>query len=171
MFDEEDRETGYALFLVIGLAIFVSIFTIGIAAGTAIGQLGKKPAAAAGALPLAATAAMTATSGAMPVAAPMAKLYFEVGKAELPADALTQLTPLITAARDSSAARWVVSGFHDASGDAVANAELAKQRAFAVRELLVTAGVSSQAIELSKPAVTMGGTDPREARRVDVTLR
>ncbi len=169
MFDEEDRETGYALFLAIGLAIFVSIFTIGIAAGTAIGQLGKKSgASAAAALPVA-TSPMAGASAA--ASAPMARLYFELGKAELPADALTQLTPLITAARDNSTARWVISGFHDASGDAAANAELAKQRAFAVRDLLVTAGVSTQSIELSKPAVTMGGTDPREARRVDVTLR
>ena len=170
MFDEEDRETGYALFLAIGLAIFVSIFTIGIAAGTAIGQLGRKsgePTAVA--LPVATAPAMAGASA--PVSAPMARLYFELGKAELPADALTQLAPLITAARDNSAARWVISGFHDASGDAAANAELAKQRAFAVRDLLVTAGVSTQSIELSKPAVTMGGTDPREARRVDVTLR
>ena len=169
MFDEEDRETGYALFLAIGLAIFVSIFTIGIAAGTAIGQLGKKsgePTAVA--LPVAPAPAMAGASA--PVSAPMARLYFELGKAELPADALTQLAPLITAARDNSAARWVISGFHDASGDAVANAELAKQRAFAVRDLLVTAGVSTQSIELSKPAITMGGTDPHEARRVDVTL-
>jgi outer membrane protein OmpA-like peptidoglycan-associated protein len=169
MFDEEDRETGYALFLAIGLAIFVSIFTIGIAAGTAIGQLGKKAGAAAAPLPVTAVAATVGASA--PVTSPMAKLYFELGKAELPADALTQLTPLITAAGDNSAAKWVISGFHDASGDAAANAELAKQRAFAVRDLLVSAGVSAQAIELSKPAVTMGGSDAREARRVDVTLR
>lgn len=177
MFDEEDRETGYALFLAIGLAIFVSIFTIGIAAGTAIGQLGKKSGASPAATLPVATAAATATAtatpaaSAAPVTTPMARLYFELGKAELPADALTQLAPLIAAARDTSAARWVISGFHDASGDTAANAELAKQRAFAVRDLLVTAGVSVQAIELSKPAVTMGGADPREARRVDVTLR
>lgn len=170
MFDEEDRETGYALFLAIGLAIFVSIFTIGIAAGTAIGQMGRKSAASS-AVPLPVSTAPATAAAAAPVTAPMAKLYFELGKAELPADALTQLAPLITAARDSSAARWVISGFHDASGDAAANAELAKQRAFAVRDLLVSAGVSAQAIELSKPAVTMGGSDPREARRVDVTLR
>jgi outer membrane protein OmpA-like peptidoglycan-associated protein len=170
MFDEEDRETGYALFLAIGLAIFVSIFTIGIAAGTAIGQLGKKSGTStASSLPVATAPAMAGTSAA--VSMPMARLYFELGKAELPADALTQLAPLITTARDNNAARWVVSGFHDASGDAAANSELAKQRAFAVRDLLVSAGVSAQAIELSKPAVTMGGTDPREARRVDVTLR
>lgn len=170
MFDEEDRETGYALFLAIGLAIFVSIFTIGIAAGTAIGQMGKKSGASS-AVPLPVATAPATAAAAAPVTAPMAKLYFELGKAELPADALTQLAPLITAARDSSAARWVISGFHDASGDAAANAELAKQRAFAVRDLLVSAGVSAQAIELSKPAVTMGGSDPHEARRVDVTLR
>ena len=66
MFDEEDRETGYALFLAIALAIAVSIFTIGIAAGTAIGQLGKKPAdATAAALPIAAVpAASSATTAA-----------------------------------------------------------------------------------------------------------
>ncbi|MGE5713446.1 MAG: OmpA family protein, partial [Betaproteobacteria bacterium] len=151
-------------------AIFVSIFTIGIAAGTAIGQMGRKSAASS-AVPLPVSTAPATAAAAAPVTAPMAKLYFELGKAELPADALTQLAPLITAARDSSAARWVISGFHDASGDAAANAELAKQRAFAVRDLLVSAGVSAQAIELSKPAVTMGGSDPREARRVDVTLR
>lgn len=170
MFDEEDRETGYALFLAIGLAIFVSIFTIGIAAGTAIGQMGRKSGASS-AVPLPVATAPATAAAAAPVTAPMAKLYFELGKAELPADALTQLAPLITAARDSSGARWVISGFHDASGDAAANAELAKQRAFAVRDLLVSAGVSAQAIELSKPAVTMGGSDPHEARRVDVTLR
>ena len=45
MFDEEDREIGYALFLAIGVAILVSIFTIGMAAGSAIGQFGSKPKA------------------------------------------------------------------------------------------------------------------------------
>jgi outer membrane protein OmpA-like peptidoglycan-associated protein len=100
----------------------------------------------------------------------MVKLYFELGKAELPADALTQLTPLLTAAKDKGG-KWVVSGYHDASGDAMANAELAKQRAFAVRDLLANAGVGTDAIELSKPAVTTGGADPREARRVEISLR
>jgi outer membrane protein OmpA-like peptidoglycan-associated protein len=171
MFDEEDRETGYALFLAIGLAIFVSIFTIGIAAGTAIGQLGKKPAGAAAAsgLPVAATASQS-TAGAASASAPMVKLYFELGKAELPADALTRLSPLVMDAKDKGGV-WVISGYHDASGDAVANAELAKQRALTVRDLLTNAGVSAGSIELAKPAVTTGGADPREARRVEVTLR
>lgn len=163
MFDEEDRETGYALFLAIALAIFVSIFTIGIAAGTAIGQLGKKPAAASA--PMAASAVSASVAAATAV-----KLYFELGKAELPADALTLLAPLIESARERGS-RWIISGYHDASGDAAANAELAKQRAFAVRDLLTTAGVSAEAIELAKPAVTTGGADAREARRVEISLR
>lgn len=169
MFDEEDRETGYALFLAIALAIFVSVFTIGIAAGTAIGQLGKKSSAAP-ALPMTAPAALAAAAPTV-TAVTSVRLYFELGRSELPADARTQLTPLLAIAKDAGGARWVVSGYHDASGDAASNAELAKQRAFAVRDLLVSAGVDSAAIELSKPIATLGGADAREARRVEVTLR
>ena len=66
---------------------------------------------------------------------------------------------------------FAVSGFHDASGNAAANAELAKQRAVAVRDLLVVAGVPAERIVLEKPAVTTGGADSREARRVEVTVR
>jgi outer membrane protein OmpA-like peptidoglycan-associated protein len=121
MFDEEDRETGFALFLVIALAITVSIFTMGIAAGTAISQSGGKTAIKASSV---------------------TRVYFEVGKADLPADASAALAPYVAAAKGKHG-NVVVSGFHDASGDAVANEELAKQRAFAVRDLLVGAGVPS----------------------------
>jgi len=149
MFDEEDRETGFALFLVIALAITVSIFTMGIAAGTAISQSGGKTVA-------------KATS--------VTRVYFELGKAEPPPDATAALAPYVAAAKGKHAS-VVVSGFHDASGDATANAELAKRRAFAVRDLLVGAGVPSDRVELRKPALTTGDGDPREARRVEVTLR
>jgi outer membrane protein OmpA-like peptidoglycan-associated protein len=176
MFDEEDREVGYALFLAIAVAISVSLFTIAIAAGSAIGQFGQKPAARSSAATLPVNTAAAASGAAMmaPAAvatAATARLYFELAKFELPADALTQLSPLLAAAKDKPASTWVISGYHDASGDAAANAELAKRRAFAVRDLLVTAGVRENDIELSKPIVTLGGADPREARRVEVTLR
>lgn len=149
MFEEEDRETGFALFLVIALAITISIFTMGIAAGTAITQgVGKTSAAKASSV---------------------TRLYFELGQAELPADARAALAPYIAAAKDRHRA-IAVSGFHDTSGDATANEELAKKRAFAVRDLLIGAGVPAERIELRKPAVTAGDGDPREARRVEVTL-
>ncbi|MGZ8254283.1 MAG: OmpA family protein [Burkholderiaceae bacterium] len=150
MFDEEDRETGFALFLVIALAITVSICTMGIAAGTAISQSGGK--------------AVTAKS-----VVTVTRLYFELGKADLPADASSALAPFVKSAKEGRR-RLGISGYHDASGDAAVNAELAKQRALAVRDLLAGAGVPGEAIELSKPELTTGGGDPREARRVEVTL-
>ena len=149
MFEEEDRETGFALFLVIALAITVSIFTMGIAAGTAISQGGARA---------------TATKGPI-----VTRLYFELGKAEVPADASAALAPHVTGAKQGR--RIAISGYHDASGDAAANEELAKQRAFAVRDLLVAAGAPAERIELRKPALTTGDGDPREARRVEVTLQ
>lgn len=150
MFDEEDRETGFALFLVIALAITVSILTMGIAAGTAITQVGGKSVAARN--------VVTVT-----------QLYFELGKADLPADANTVLAPFVKSAKEGQR-RIGISGYHDASGDAAVNAELAKQRAFAVRDLLTGAGVPSASIELRKPELTTGSGDAREARRVEVTL-
>jgi hypothetical protein len=47
--------------------------------------------------------------------------------------------------------------------------ELAKERAIAVRDALVAAGVSVDRVELSKPQVTEGGADDTLARRVDIT--
>jgi len=149
MFEEEDRETGFALFLVIALAITVSIFTMGIAAGTAISQSGAKATAAKGPI--------------------VTRLYFDLGKAEVPTDASAALAPLVKGAKEGR--RIAISGFHDASGDASVNEELAKQRAVAVRDLLVAAGTPAERIELRKPALTTGDGDPREARRVDIVLR
>ena len=64
----------------------------------------------------------------------------------------------------------VVSGFHDATGDAAMNAELAKQRALAVRDTLTSLGVAEDKIELKKPEETTAGGSDAEARRVEVVL-
>lgn len=158
MFEEEDRETGYAVFLAVTLAIVVSLFVIAIAIGNAIGQAGPRPVS---------TKAITAPS----IVRVLGKVYFEVGKADLPEDAPMLLRPAIRTARAVEGSTLVVSGYHDASGDPAANAELAKRRALAVRDLLLASGVSEQRIELAKPVVTLGGADDAEARRVEVTLR
>ena len=64
-----------------------------------------------------------------------------------------------------------ISGFVDPSGDPVQNAEIAKLRAFAVRDLLKTMGVMDEQIDLRKPENIMAGaTSPTEGRRVEVTL-
>ena len=53
----------------------------------------------------------------------------------------------------------VVSGYTDASGDPAMNEELAKQRAFAVRDALKAAGVAEDKIELKKPEQMTGSGD------------
>ena len=64
-----------------------------------------------------------------------------------------------------------ISGYVDASGDPVKNAEIAKQRAFAVRDLLKAAGVAEDKIELKKPDdIKAGATSAAEGRRVEVAL-
>ena len=64
----------------------------------------------------------------------------------------------------------VVSGFHDATGDLAVNQELAKQRAFAVRDALLSLGITEEGIELKKPEQTLADGSDAEARRVEVTL-
>ena len=63
----------------------------------------------------------------------------------------------------------VVSGFVDSSGQADQNAELAKQRAFAVRDQLKALGVADDRIELKAPSQVDAGADAK-ARRVEVSL-
>jgi len=174
MFDESDSESSIGVAIAIAVAIFAALFAIGMAAGTSLGIFsGGKPAVVPGtAASVAAPAAAPAAATAAPAAAVTeARLYFELGKYELPADALTKVAPVISALKLNDNARLLISGYHDASGNAIANAELAKQRAFAVRDLLMTAGVPGDRIDMLKPLVTTGGADPHEARRVDVTLR
>lgn len=156
MFEEEDRETGYAVFLAVTVAIVVSLFALAVAIGTAIGASGKGPAKA-----------MTAPS----VLQVLATVHFEVGRAELPEDAPILLRPAVRMALALPGSKVVISGYHDDSGDPAANAELAKRRALAVRDRLTAAGIGEARIELARPVVAMGGSDPREARRVEVTLR
>ena len=63
-----------------------------------------------------------------------------------------------------------ISGYHDAQGDLAANQELAKQRAFAVRDALMFFGATEEAIVLKKPEQTLASGDDAHARRVEVTL-
>ena len=64
----------------------------------------------------------------------------------------------------------VISGYTDATGDPAKNAELAKQRALAVRDLLTANGVTEDRIDLQKPADNNAGQGG-QARRVDVALQ
>lgn len=96
------------------------------------------------------------------------KFYFASGKADLAAGANEALADVVKGVADGKMA--VVSGFHDATGDAALNAELAKQRALAVRDALKGLGVAEDKIELKKPEETTATGSNAEARRVEVVL-
>jgi K(+)-stimulated pyrophosphate-energized sodium pump len=128
------------------------------------------PAPAPAAAPAVATAAVAAAPApaAAPAAPVEAKFFFDVAKADLPADAPASIAKLAAAAK-AAAGKLVISGYHDATGDPAKNAELAKQRAFAVRDALKAAGVAEDRIELKKPEQINAG-NAADARRVEVKL-
>jgi outer membrane protein OmpA-like peptidoglycan-associated protein len=64
----------------------------------------------------------------------------------------------------------VLSGFADQSGNAEKNLELAKVRAFAVRDALKAAGIAEDRIELKKPEFVVGGSSDN-SRRVEIVAR
>ena len=65
------------------------------------------------------------------------------------------------------AVKVALSGFADKTGSPDANLELAKQRAFAVRDALKAAGVADARIALKKPEFVIGGAES-DARRVEI---
>jgi outer membrane protein OmpA-like peptidoglycan-associated protein len=164
---------------IVGLGAVTAIGTaLALALGFATGGFGSGDAPAA-ATP--AAVAAPAATGAAPAAAPSApgtlaalpvkaKLYFELGSAALPADAAETLKAAIAAAQANAGAKLAISGFHDKTGNADQNHDLAKQRAVNIRDALAAAGVAVERIDLRKPEVTEGGADDREARRVEVTV-
>jgi uncharacterized protein YidB (DUF937 family) len=64
-----------------------------------------------------------------------------------------------------------ITGFADKTGDAATNEELAKERAKAVRDALVTAGVPESQTNLAPPASVTGAASDTEARRVEIRLK
>ena len=100
-----------------------------------------------------------------------ADVYFASGSAQLPVEAGSALDGVIKSMQADSAAKAVVSGFHDASGNAEVNAELSKQRAQNVRDVMAAAGIDPARIDLEKPVVTTGTGDAASARRVEIRLR
>jgi len=106
-----------------------------------------------------------------PAALPLAKFYFEVDQSELPVAREGSLDSVIDYLKANPTAVATVSGYHDPTGDAVYNEELAKNRAMTVRDAMMAAGVPEAQIEMVKPIVTTGGGDLAEARRVEVAIR
>jgi outer membrane protein OmpA-like peptidoglycan-associated protein len=159
MSDQNDDSQSYALMVLAGLVALVVAGVLALAVSKGSGG-STKPASAA-------NAAVTAIVAGEPAG----RIYFELGSDALPADASAILVNVADAARADTGKVVLISGFHDASGDAATNAELAKARAQAVRHALEANGVAPDRLVLDKPVVATGGADARAARRVEMRLR
>jgi photosynthetic reaction center cytochrome c subunit len=123
-------------------------------------------------------APLPAYAAALPLPPPVAEalrsvLYFGVGSANLDATQAQGLVQLIASMEAKPKTKATISGYHSASGQLDANQELAKQRAFSVRDALASAGIPPDRVVLEKPLsaeANLAGEDPA-ARRVEVTVK
>lgn len=115
-------------------------------------------------------------SGKKPVEAPAVvamsftypgKVYFPVGAKDLDDDA-KKIIMSVSEAIKKDTSKLSITGYTDKTGDEKANEELAKNRAFAVKDALIATGVKEDAIEMKKPEFITGAVDDKEARRVDI---
>ena len=185
---DDDGQQGLVLTLVLGVtALLVAlVIGVGIYQSSQSGRSGQNEAATkvsviaapAPALPVAASispadaaSAAQAASDAVSVKVEngVVKFYFASGKSDLAAGAGDALVDVIKGA--TGGRKLLISGFHDATGDATRNIELARKRGLAVRNALSTAGVPEGLIELKKPeSIAASGSDA-EARRVEVSVQ
>jgi outer membrane protein OmpA-like peptidoglycan-associated protein len=171
---DDDSQQRFALgFLFALIALVISAVVGTVVVKRMGGSAAAKPvAAAAPAAPAAATnvpvAAAADDTASVRVENGVVKFYFATAKADMAAGANEALAEVVKGVAEGKKA--VVSGFHDATGDAAQNAELAKQRAFAVRDALKGLGVAEDKIELKKPEETTASGSNAEARRVEVAL-
>lgn len=122
------------------------------------------------------SAAASAVASGLP--APMADarrsvLYFGVGSAVLEGAQAKGLAQLIATMSADEKSVVSISGYHSASGELASNQELAKQRAFSVRDALLAAGIQEARVKLAKPQsaeANLAGEDPA-ARRVEVSVQ
>jgi outer membrane protein OmpA-like peptidoglycan-associated protein len=183
MLDELDDGARIGVWTALGV---VALLLFGLLGGLVIKQVNERKAAGV-AVAAAKPAAATVSPAVAAVASPSATgadtlldvpltgdlagtLYFATGVATLGADSAEAIKALAAAVQAAAPRGAVLSGFHDASGDPAKNAELAKERAKAVREALKAAGVPAERIALRKPQSTTGDGTNQEARRVEVRL-
>jgi outer membrane protein OmpA-like peptidoglycan-associated protein len=153
------------------ILIPVIVLAIGLAVGVGVSKTFKKPPPAAPAVAASAPAALalSADESAVRVEDGIVKFYFASGKADLAIGAKEALADVVQAAAQGKT--LVLSGFHDSTGSAELNAQLAKQRALSVRAALLELGVSDAQMSLKKPESieqTVGAD--AQARRVEVSI-
>jgi outer membrane protein OmpA-like peptidoglycan-associated protein len=120
---------------------------------------------------------MVTTAAAAPPPAPAAagatgvigQILFELDRTELNAEARAAIAAAADAMRKDPALRVDISGFADKSGSVDHNLDLAKRRAFAVRDALAAAGAPANRVTLRKPEMVIG--QDAQSRRVDLVAK
>ncbi|MCE2656669.1 MAG: OmpA family protein [Rubrivivax sp.] len=173
MLDDQDEGARIGVWVALGV---VAMLLFGLIFGLAWRSIqAPKPAAkpAAVAAPSAMPAAPAVADALLDVPLSgdiIGKVYFDTGKAELPADVAQPLADALAAVTADRDRKLMLSGFHDPTGDPAINAELAKNRAKAVRDALIARGVAAERIVLRKPEQTAADGPAAEARRVELRL-
>ncbi len=177
----DDSQQNFALGLIAILLLLIVGGVIGFAAWhktpakasatarTAITVPAAAPATQTTVAEVTETVTVTIPDGAsIRVANGVVNFYFATGSADLAPGAAEALAAVIKGVEAGRKA--VVSGFHDTTGDAAVNEQLAKKRAETVRDVLVGLGVPPDKIDLLRPPVTAGSGNDAQARRVEVKL-
>ncbi len=172
---DDDRDNRFALgliFLLVG-AVVASVIGYGAYKARTASVKQAAPAVAtstpAPAIATAPAAAPAADAASVKVENGVVKFYFASGKADLAQDGAKALAEILVAAKTGK--KVGISGFVDPSGDTQKNAELAKKRAFAVKELLLSSGVPDSQIVLVRPNdIKAGAATAAEGRRVEVFM-
>ena len=172
---DDESQQNFILAFLLGLIALVIFFVIGIV------LYHKNHVAGAPAQPVVAAAAPTTIAvvtetvtvvipdgASIRVVGGIVNFYFATASADLAPGAAEALAAVIKGVE--SGRKAVVSGYHDTTGDAAINEELAKKRAEMVRDVLTGLGVPVDKVELQKPAVATGSGTNAEARRVEVKL-
>jgi outer membrane protein OmpA-like peptidoglycan-associated protein len=163
---QDDNQT-----VVWAILIPVIVLAISLAVGVGVGKTLKKSPPATPVVADSAPAALplSADESAVRVEGGIVKFYFASGKADLAAGAKEALAAVVQAAAQGKT--LVLSGFHDSTGSAELNAELAKQRALSVKAVLVELGVPEGQMSLKKPEnIEMAAGADAQARRVEVSI-
>lgn len=178
---DEDQGTKAGLVVIVGVVAVALLVALGMAirhsfksaAAPVVAEVAADAASAAapaGAASGAADAAADTLVDLSPTGPALTTVYFGSGQAGVAADADAALAQAVQALAGAAGKKLLLSGYHDSTGDPARNAELAKERAKAVRAALVARGLSQEQVLLRKPEVTAGGGSDQEARRVEIRV-
>jgi len=167
MVNKKDPGTRVGSWVVLGV---VTLLLFGLIAGLGIRAMQAKKAPPVAVVPAAPVATADVLIEGPLTGEVVGKLYFEPGKAELPADASLALAPVLQALAANPGKTLVIAGFHDPGGDALVNQDLARNRARAVRAAITSQGVDKARVALRKPEQAAGDGPADAVRRVEIRL-